>query len=275
MLPNVSRFLIRWGVDKIIGDDLVPFKECNTRWGPDATLIEHSDTTAVVRNTGFPWWVVRRDHLHAGLAESAKRHGCKLIVNARVSQIHDSGPSVAVSTENGASYTFDLALGADGIRSVTRAHLFPGVTAKATSKVAAYRGVLSYSAIYAAAPEARGLLSAGGDVWTGPRGYILTYPISGGRECNIVTAFCKDDYVTKPEAVSTDEFRSYYKDYHPVLQKMISLVDYTQRWPLLTMPRLETWSNSKRNLVLLGDAAHCMQNHMVGPHRSSLGRDAR
>lgn len=28
------------------------------------------------------------------------------------------------------------------------------------------------------------------------------------------------------------------------------------------MPRMKTWSNEKKNLVILGDAAHCMQNHM-------------
>lgn len=31
MTPNVARLLIKWGVDKVIGDDLVEFEELNMR----------------------------------------------------------------------------------------------------------------------------------------------------------------------------------------------------------------------------------------------------
>ena len=89
----------------------------------------------------------------------------------------------------------------------------------------------------------------------------MTYPLSGGKELNVVTSFCKDYYVEKMEEVDIDEFRAYYKDYSPAIQSIIKLVNYTQRWPLLVMPPMETWSNEHKNVVLLGDACHCMQNH--------------
>lgn len=78
----------------------------------------------------------------------------------------------------------------------------------------------------------------------------------------MVTSFCKDYYVEKMEDVDIDEFRGYYKDYSPAIQSIIKLVNYTQRWPLLVMPPMDRWSNEFRNVVLLGDACHCMQNHM-------------
>ncbi|KIX05263.1 uncharacterized protein Z518_06135 [Rhinocladiella mackenziei CBS 650.93] len=261
MVPNVSRFLIRWGVDKIIGDNLVLHDECNT-WDK-SELVAWADPKVMAKNTGFPWWVVRRDHLHAGLSESAKRHGAKMVVNARVCKIGYVEDDVEVETTGGDVYRFHLVIGADGIRSFMRQQLFPGVMPKATSKVAAYRGVLSYDKIFAEVPEARSYLRNTMDVWSGMKGYVLTYPISGGKECNIVTAFCKDYYVTQMEEVDINEFREYYKDLHPIIQKVIRLVPYTQRWPLLQMPKMERWSNEKRNVVLLGDAAHCMQNHMA------------
>ena len=208
---------------------------------------------------------MRRDHLHAGLSESASQHGANLIVNSRVSKIDDSTDPgrVIVTTDANKTYIFDLVIGADGIRSVVRQHFFPGVMPKAPSKIAAYRGVLSYEQVLKAVPEARNLLRNTMDVWDSAKGYILTYPISGGKELNVVTAFTKDDYVTKMEKVTMDEFRGYYTDYNPVIQKVLELVDYTQRWPLLQMPPMKRWSNEKRNVVLLGDAAHCMQNHMA------------
>jgi salicylate hydroxylase len=55
IFPNVSRFLIRWGVDKIIGDNLVEFDSCNTYEGPDANLIARSTPKAMNESAGFPW----------------------------------------------------------------------------------------------------------------------------------------------------------------------------------------------------------------------------
>lgn len=63
------------------------------------------------------------------------------------------------------------------------------------------------------------------------------------------------------EEVDIDEFRAYYKDYSPAIQSIIKLVNYTRRWPLLVMPPMPSWTNEHKNVVLLGDACHCMQNH--------------
>lgn len=177
--------------------------------------------------------------------------------------MEELGETIKIQTQSGDSYEFDMVIGADGIKSFVRGQLFPGTEPVAPSKVAAYRGVLSCEKIMTEIPEARQFLRGTMDVWSGPRGYIMTYPISGGKELNVVTAFCKDDYVTKPEAIDIDEFRGYYQDYSPVIQKVLKLVNYTQRWPLLQMPPMKSRSNERRNIVLMGDAAHCMQNHMA------------
>lgn len=209
-------------------------------------------------------WVVRRDHLHAGLATAARNHGVNVLLGTRVKDLDDSvGSGVDVRTTDGKVYHFDLVVGADGIKSVVRNQFFPEVVPQAPSRVAAYRGVLTYEKIYKEIPEADQFFGKSMSVWIGKNGYVLIYPISGGKECNIVTAFCKDELVTKMEEVDVNEFRAYYKDYHPVIQKLLQLVGYTQRWPLLQMPRMERWTNEKRTVVLMGDAAHCMQNHMA------------
>ncbi|KAJ4855709.1 FAD binding domain-containing protein [Trichoderma breve] len=228
MYPNISRFLIRWGVSDILGSQLVTHKYCNTWFGSE--LVAHSDPQWMVKATGFPWWVVRRDHLLSALKESAEKHGAEVIIATRIVEIDDGGKGVAVTSEDGRKFSFDFVVGADGI--------------------------------FEAVPEARTYLHDSMDIWAGPNGYILTYPIAGGKEMNLVTSFCKEEYVTRMEDVDIDEFRGYYKDFHPVIRKIIDIAAYTKRWPLLQMPRMKTWSNEKKNLVLLGDAAHCMQNHM-------------
>jgi len=55
VFPNVSRLLIRWGTDEIIGDNLIAVDEINS-WGADGSLIAHLDTKVAERKSGFPHW---------------------------------------------------------------------------------------------------------------------------------------------------------------------------------------------------------------------------
>jgi salicylate hydroxylase len=56
---NVSRFLVRWGIDQIIGKNLVQPTELNT-WGhgADNNLIGRIDMKQVEKEQGFPWYVL-------------------------------------------------------------------------------------------------------------------------------------------------------------------------------------------------------------------------
>lgn len=55
MFSNVSRLLIRWDVDKIIGDDLIFLDQVNT-WGLDDELIGTFDPKLGKKLSGFPHW---------------------------------------------------------------------------------------------------------------------------------------------------------------------------------------------------------------------------
>ncbi|KAJ5464459.1 uncharacterized protein N7458_000145 [Penicillium daleae] len=261
---NVSRFLVRWGVDKIIGNNLVRPVECNT-WSHDgeSKLIGHLDMERMEKEQGFPWWVVRRDHLHAGLTESARQHGVELILGARVTSVKHDARGAQVRCSNGKQYEFDLLVGADGVKSTVRESLFPELVPRAISKIAAYRAVLDYEDVYAQIPEARSVLRNTVDAYLGPNGYVLLYPLSGGRELNIVTAFATEHTVSTVEDVDINEFRDYYKDFPHFLRKVLKLMNATKRWPLLVLPPTKAWSNEHKNVVLLGDAIHSMQNHMA------------
>jgi salicylate hydroxylase len=94
----------------------------------------HPKTT---REFGFPWWMVHRHHLHTGLAEGARRHGVKIVTDARVAKIvHETSP-VLVETVKGTKYSFDFVIGSDGLRSIVRNILFPDVVPRTATNVAA------------------------------------------------------------------------------------------------------------------------------------------
>ncbi|KAK5094594.1 hypothetical protein LTR24_003535 [Lithohypha guttulata] len=270
MFGNVSRFLIRTGVDAIIGENLVQCDEVRT-WGQDVgggggfPLLGRIDVRKVVRDQGFPWWVVRRDHLHMGLAEGARRHGIEIVTGFRVGGVesHGVGGGVTVVSERETQREFDLVVGADGIKSFLRRALFPDLKPKATSNIAAYRTVLSYEEVFDKIPEARNRIGNTMDIWVGPGGYILLYPLTGGRELNVVTAYEQPRPVTELEDVDVQEFRDHYKGWDPFIRKVLGLVTETKRWPLLVLPLVKSWSNKDKNIVLMGDSIHGMQNHMA------------
>jgi hypothetical protein len=59
MTPNAARLLQTWGVDKIIGSDLVRFAGFNLR-RRDGTLVGKADSVQMEEELGHPWWVVHR-----------------------------------------------------------------------------------------------------------------------------------------------------------------------------------------------------------------------
>lgn len=269
MFGNVSRFLIRTGVASIVGDNLVHMDEVRT-WGhgqgvDNGRLIGRIDTRKVVRDQGFPWWVVRRDHLHSGLADGARKHGVKIVTGFRAASLksHGKGKAVSITSEKGSEYTFDLLVGADGIKSFMRRTILPEIKPHVASNVAAYRAVLPYEEVFAKIPEARARIGNTMDTWLGPGGYILLYPLTGCKELNVVTAFEQSRPVTDLEEIDVQEFRDHYKGWDPFILKVLDMVKEIKRWPLNVIPQVKSWSNEDKNIVLMGDAIHGMQNHMV------------
>jgi salicylate hydroxylase len=55
VFANVSRLLVRWGVDELIGKDLIAVDEINT-WDADNQLIARFDPKLGAKQTGFPHW---------------------------------------------------------------------------------------------------------------------------------------------------------------------------------------------------------------------------
>lgn len=55
VFPNVSRLLIRWGADELIGKNLILVDEINT-WSADNHLIARFDPKLGAKQAGFPHW---------------------------------------------------------------------------------------------------------------------------------------------------------------------------------------------------------------------------
>ncbi|KAK5018213.1 salicylate hydroxylase [Cryomyces antarcticus] len=269
MTPNVARLLIAWGVDKVIGDNLVQFEELNLR-RKDGTRVGGAPLSRIEGALGLPWWLVHRHHLHQGLAEVARQHGCNIHIKSRVSSIdYQSGGKVNVKTESGKTYTFDLLIGSDGVKSVVRRTLFPNVEPSPPTGNCAYRAIVPYAQIRQD-PIAKELVEKKTmEIWMAEDKYVISYPISAGEDFNMVLSHHRNPPVSTVQDVNMEDFRNEYKDFDPRLKRIIDMVPSAQRWPLLAT-RLESWSSPQKNVVLMGDAAHSMVNHMAQGAATSM-----
>ncbi len=215
--------------------------------------------------------VVHSAHLHDGLVEVAKRNGADVIIDSKVTKIdYQKVGQVKVTTQRGKKHSFDLLIGSDGINSVVRRTILPEVQPKLPTGNCAYRAFVPYNQIRKD-PVAKDLINKLTiEVWMSDKSYIISYPISAGKDFNMVLSHHRPNLVNSVEEVDMQELRDTYKDYDPRIKRVVDMIPEAQRWPLMVTGRLKTWSSPSRNIVLIGDAAHSMVNHMAQGAATSI-----
>ena len=237
----------------------------------DGTKVGYTPMERVENTLGQPWWVVHRAHLHKGLVEVAKKNGADIIIDSKVVDIdYQSGRQVTVTTIHGKQHSFNLLIGSDGINSIVRRIIMPDVEPVPPTSNAAYRAIVPCEQIRKD-PVAKELVEKlTMEVWMADKSYIISYPISAGKLFNMVLSHHRPNLVHEVEEVDMQELRETYKDYDPRIKRIVDMVPNAQRWPLRVVGPLKSWSSPSRNVVLMGDAAHGMVNHMAQGAATSM-----
>jgi salicylate hydroxylase len=227
MTPNVSRLLQRWGVDREIGENLVRFEELNMR-RKDGTKVGFTKIENLETSLGRPWWVVHRAHLHDGLAKVAEQLGAEILIKSAVTRIDYQSQDVKVETSQGAKHSFDFVVGADGINSVTRKTLFPGVAPEPPTTNCAYRALVPYAEIRKDPIASELIGKKTMEVWMADNAYIITYPISAGNMFNLVLSHHRPEKLRATERdVPIEELRNEYKDFDPRIRQIVNMIKET------------------------------------------------
>jgi salicylate hydroxylase len=159
-----------------------------------------------------------------------------------------------LSFANGATVEADLVIGADGIHSELRPHVFPPSRPVFSGSVA-YRGIVSHELV----PDwpANAWL-----MWLGKGKHFLTFPVRAGKLVNYV-GFVPADQEMKESWSSPgdpDVLRREFAGWDPRIELLLQQVQMTFRWALYDREPLPTWTRGR--LTLLGDAAHPMLPHL-------------
>ncbi len=132
---------------------------------------------------GAPYWVVHRADLQAALqAEVIDNPDIELRLGCQFEDVVAHAKGLTVVQRSGMTRQQELALalvGADGIWSTVRHHLFPEVQPQFSGLIA-WRGTLDATQL------PREYTSRRVQLWMGPNAHLVAYPISGARQINVV-----------------------------------------------------------------------------------------
>jgi len=211
---------------------------------------------AATLRAGAPYWVMHRADLQAALQAEVNDHpDIELRLGCQFEDVvpHAKGLTVVQRSGTTRQQVVAVALvGADGIWSAVRHHLFPQVQPQFSGLIA-WRGTIDASQL------PREYASCRVQLWMGPEAHLVAYPISGARQINVVAVvpgtWNRPGWSAPGE---TCEIKNAFASsrWPGTARMMIGAVDDWRKWALFTMPDGGEWADGA--IALLGDAAHAM-----------------
>jgi salicylate hydroxylase len=248
--PNAVRQLERVGLGPAV-------ERYGARVGPRSAYFRHDGTPiAPVQVADAAGWNACFGMHRADFVELLAAHLPPGIVRAghRAVGFEQDEARARVRFANGAVAEADVVVGADGIHSELRPHVFPPSTP-------VFHGTISYRGLV---PRARlpDWPMDRWEMWAGPSKHFLVFPVRHGTMVNYVGFVPTDEEMKESWSAPGDAevLRREFRGWDPRIRAVLDAVDQTFRWALYDREPLPTWR--KGRLTLLGDAAHPMLPHL-------------
>ena len=252
LTPNASRVLHELGLEESLNEIAFIPKAVEMRhWKSGKMLSCNRLGAQIVADYGFPYYHVHRADLMELLVEAARSQpNVALHTNARVETIEVSDGGISLEAA-GNAYHGELLVGADGIHSTVRAHLFGAEAPTFTGNVA-WRGLVP------AARLPRGLVHPVAGVWWGPHKHFVHYYVRGSDLVNCVCVVEKEGWEVESwnERGDHAELKADFSDWHETIQVLIDNMNPNEcfKWALFDRPPMPVWGEGQ--VTLLGDSCH-------------------
>ena len=221
---------------------------------------------------GVPFLDLHRVDVQRALAARAKALGVTLRLGCRVADVDFDAASLVL--ESGERLAADLLVGADGLWSKCRERFLE--QSAGCADVPLPTGDLAYRIVLHAAdiddPELKSLVANPTvQFWIGPGAHVVAYSLRAGEMFNLVLLVpdtLPADVARQP--ASLDEMRALFRDWDPVLNRLLDQVKTVDKWKLMHRPELDSWVSRSGKFVFLGDACHPMLPYLAQGANSSI-----
>jgi salicylate hydroxylase len=258
--PNATRVLVALGLAERLRPAIIQPSAIRLRSGPSGREIATMPLgAATLERYGAPYWVIHRADLQQALIGAiADEPHIALTLGARVEDftIDANGVRVTINrnsaSQAGVGYSGAALIGADGLWSRVRALLGDGAAPRFAGRVA-FRAIVPAAEL---PPQDREPIV---NLWIGPEGHLVHYPVRAGAAVNIV-AVSRDRW--QSPAWSTGAERDEALEGFPrrswalAARKLLAAPERWQKWSLYDRAPLRSWGRGP--VTLLGDAAHPM-----------------
>ena len=265
MAPNAVKVLRLLGVEERLRQvAFQPELALSREWDTGAVTSELQLGRDVESKFGAPYLFLHRADLHAMIASTVPQGVVRF--NMKLAALEQSARRVALTFADGSVAHADAVVGADGVHSLVREHLFGGEQPRFTGRVA-------YRTTFPAARLGRVRPAPVRTKWWGPDRHIVIYYVTSTQdEVYFVTSVPEDAQWMTPESWSAKgdlgALRTAYAGFHPEVQAVLQASPEVHKWALLDRDPLPRWSDGR--VVLLGDACHPMTPYMAQGAASAL-----
>lgn len=172
----------------------------------------------------------------------------------RVVGFEQDGAVARVKFAGGGTAEAEVVVGADGIHSELRPHVFPPSNP-------VFHGTISYRGLVPRERLPHWPMDRW-EMWAGPAKHFLVFPVRHGTMVNYVGFVPTDKEMKESWSAPGDPavLRREFAGWDPRIAEILEQVDKTFRWALYDREPLPGWTNGR--LTLLGDAAHPMLPHL-------------
>ncbi len=203
----------------------------------------------------------RADLLEQLVVKAQAENNISLHLGTTISAFREHAEHVAIDTHNGESFSGDVLVAADGVKSILRKQLMNklGFNREAYQPVDtghyAWRGVIPRKNL----PD--NFMDKIVSNFVGPKKHMVIYYLRASELVNFVGVVERPKNEAPQDESWTQKaswqgLQSDFSGWHPTVQKVIDAADKQAcfRWDLFNHRPLQRWSSSR--ITLLGDAAH-------------------